>query len=69
MACNACNTGFRLIDREAFDNSVVEVYVCFHCGAERFRALSGRFCGVEVTQLGSMEAEGTAGGRSRREDG
>lgn len=69
MACNACNTGFRLIDREAFDNSVVEVYVCFHCGAERFRALSGRFCGVEVAQLGSVEAEGAAGGRSRREDG
>ena len=68
MTCNACKTDYHLVDQSISDKSVVEVYVCFHCGAERFRALSGRFCGVEVTQLGSVEAEGTAGRSDRRED-
>lgn len=68
MTCSACRTDYHLVDQSISDQSVVEIYVCFNCGAERFRALSGKFYGVETTQLGSLEAEGTDGGRRRRED-
>lgn len=63
-----CQNDFRLVDQSITEHSVVELYVCFNCGAERFRALSGRFCGVEATQLGSMEAERAASRSDRRED-
>ena len=63
-----CQNDFRLVDQSITEHSVVELYVCFHWGAERFRALSGRFRGVETTQLGSMEAERAASRSDRRED-
>lgn len=65
---NCCRSDFRLIDRSISDHSVVEVYVCYTCGSERYRAISEEWNGRPFTQLGSMEAEGTDGRHSRRED-
>ena len=68
MSCEACRSDFRLIDRSMHEHSVVEVYVCFTCGSERYRAISEKWDGRSFAQLGGMETEGNDGRSDRRED-
>ena len=61
-----CHENWKPVDRSISEHSVVELYVCFKCGAEMFRALGGPFIGSEISQLGSLEAERTACRRDGR---